>query len=45
MVVDYPEPAYGDLLARHEQEVAEFEAVDNRPLVVLEEEVEEEMVE
>ena len=32
-VVDYPEPAYSDLLARHQEAIAEMEAIANRPLV------------
>ena len=32
-VVDYPEPAYSDLLAHHQEAIAEMEANANRPLV------------
>ena len=32
-VVDYPEPAYNELLARHQEALAEHEAIANRPLV------------
>ena len=33
VVVDYPEPAYSDLLARHQEAMEEMEANANRPLV------------
>ena len=32
-IVDYPEPAYSDLLARHQEAMEEMEANANRPLV------------
>ena len=32
-VVDYPEPAFSDLLARHQEAMEEMEANANRPLV------------